>query len=168
MARKRSPGSTGFSIPARVLARIEPLERTPSGRPRTYVDPVSGEVFTQYALQRAKNFGLTPAQAAAAKKIKVGKQTAFDVARKAHKRHEHLPILFERAAQFSDKSKDALMKDKKFWQRIKQLSNKRSTQSHGRALHYFGYIPSPTLYSDDSGDMDDFESMIDEDFREDF
>lgn len=153
--------SLGYSIPQKVLNRITPLEKTKSGRAKTYIDPITGEVFTQYAVQRARNFGLTPAQAASAKKIKIGKRTGFDIAREATKRHEHMPVLFDRASGMQSKSKSELMKDKKFWQRVRDLSKGKRKQSKADALFYFSYTATPTLYGEDAGDVF---SDIDDDF----
>lgn len=153
--------SLGYSIPQKVLDRIIPLEKVRGGsRARNYVDPVTGQVFTQYAIQKAKNFGLTPAQAAAARQTKIGKQTAYDIAKAATQRHEHMPVLFERAAQMSGKAKDKLMKDKDFWRNVRNLSKSKRNKSKGRALYYFSYSATPTLYDD--GDGDDFSDIDDE------
>lgn len=48
---------------------LEIVERSPSGRARKYRDTKTGETWTQYELQKARNGGLTPQAAAKARKL---------------------------------------------------------------------------------------------------
>jgi hypothetical protein len=127
-------------------------ERTPSGRARTYLDPHTGQTFTQYAVQKAKAHGLTPAQAA---QVRRSSPRAFAVLERAHKRHEHVDQLLERAALLTGRSKRQLLESGEFVRRVKDLAirGRRPSSRKAAALEFFGYRPAGAPF--DVGESDD-------------
>ena len=132
---------------SRQLARLEIAERAPSGRAKLYRGPITQQTFTQYRVQQAKNFSLSPSEVAEAKRTKVGQETGWEIIQRAHKRHEHLPELLTRAQQKTGKSRGKLIKSPEFFQQVANLaSGPRKGTKRGKALHFFGYVPTPVKY----------------------
>ncbi len=155
-------------IPQHVIDRLEIHERTPSGRARNYVDPVTGELVTQYERQSART-GLSPAAQAAVRKS--GNARAME---RAVNRKESPNYLAEKLRQKiaaeggKPPSRTAILKDKNFWSDVDKLKREEG-KKRIQALAQLGVISASyaatiiALY-DDGDDVDDGSSDYDDYF----
>ena len=130
MARRSSPRITSRAI----LNRLVRDPNAPASA-RRWLDPVTGESYSQYARQVAQNRGLTPEQAAQARRA--GK---YATTQRAIIRGVPWDDALERAKQRTGKTKKELLADPNFYGAIRGATRGK-TSRRDRALRYFGLEP---------------------------
>jgi hypothetical protein len=135
--RKGEPPSLR-ALPFHDARRLEIVERTPSGRARLYRDTVTGKRLTQYAVQKARNAGLTPKQAATLRKTPTPGRATQNVTERVKSLGKRATTWADRFAQAQGTNRTVALTDPKFWKAVSNIKGKPGDKRE-RAWRALGY-----------------------------
>ena len=143
-------------IPGYVLDRLEPFERAKSGRIRNYVDPITGELYTQRDRQQGRS-GLSIEAQAAVRKSGNARELERALARKESPDYLVRKLQAKLRAEGKHVTKTEILSDKSFWKETAKLKRENGADRI-RALVQLGVMSESyaaailATYDDDSSD----------------